>query len=78
MLLNGETITGDNRGPIVNIVTWVLFVCAAITVILRLNNKLRKGRGLPNWKNLGIDDFTIGVALVRKIPISPAAWLVLL
>ena len=50
---------GDqNRGPTVEIVTWVFTSVALITVFLRLLTRLRITRN-PGW-----DDFWIGLAMV--------------
>ena len=50
---------GDqNRGPTVEIVTWIFTSIALITVFLRLLTRLRITRN-PGW-----DDFWIGLAMV--------------
>lgn len=52
-------ITGDERGPILNILTWFLLVISCLAVISKVFMKLKKNSFLM------ADDFLIAGALVR-------------
>lgn len=64
VLISRETVTADNYGPAVSVVTWILVVSAVLGVLLKV------GLGISARVPIGSDDATLIFATVRK-HISP-------
>lgn len=64
VLISRETVTADNYGPAVSVVTWILVVSAVLGVLLKV------GLGISARVPIASDDATLIFATVRK-HISP-------
>lgn len=61
VLISRETVTADNYGPAVSVVTWILMVSAVLGVLLKV------GLGVSARVAIGSDDATLIFATVKKI-----------
>lgn len=60
LLISRETVTADNYGPAVSVVTWILVVSAVLGVLLKV------GLGLGARVAMGSDDATLIFSTVKK------------
>lgn len=61
VLIPRETVTADNYGPAVSVITWILIVSAVLGVLLKV------GLGVSARVAIGSDDATLIVATVKYL-----------
>lgn len=59
VLISRGTVTTDNYGPAVSVITWILVVSAVLGVLLKV------GLGVAARVAIGLDDATLIFAMVK-------------